>query len=506
MQHYKIVVGNSVRVVEANPDTSVVMTVVDEMVAANGGGVPDIFKCDRDGNLEAPPTAPIPVAVSMSVGRSLSQNAPINTQAYSSWSHTIVDDTAKKRIEDLHAKIAADGIKIDASQQYFATGTRMAREGYATQARREQEFNKQMLLRDAISELSAKVVSESRRDISLSAKEIGDAISVEDSKLSVRGYLLTERAIRGIFARLESPAMSYVLGLQERIAADSVRGDADSELLAKDVDHLAETLFHECRRFGDVAFKLRAREEPRDVYAAVSPTYGIADADLVMEQIAEQMPTDARGSWSYDVENTSWELRASIWTPVPADEQAVGEPFEGFVSLSSRDNGTGRFNGGGGINILRCLNASTYTAGEAMSRVHRGKIRYDIRTMTTRALTAISTLCKAWGKARTTEVEIPSGITIEQAIPGFWRHLLKEGELVGVLAGRKEQNVASLTRAYFDERRDKNQIVKADFAQGFTKHIQSLPNERRRLGEQAIAEWIVKPSAMKCDLKVKEAA
>jgi hypothetical protein len=518
MQHYKIVVGDQSRVVQATSDTdsSNVMAIVDEMVKAAGGGVPNITKCDADGNpekfdveaakayVESVELPPPPASGEVEV-----------TPKFSDWGNTVVDKAAKARIEDLHKKIGTgpNAINIDTSQQYFETGTRMAAEGYATQKKRQKEHDKLDLLKEVISEFQDKVSNEIRRDLHVSAKEIANEISVEDNKLYVKDHLLTERAIRGIFARLDSPALGYILGLQERIASETINTNADHIFLEKDVQKLADTLHHECKRFGDVDFKLRTREFPRDIYAALSPTYGVADAPMVMEEILDQMPKEARGSYAYDPETTSWELRASIWTPVPVDEQAVGEPFEGYVSLSSRDNGTGRFNGGGGINILRCLNASTYTAGEALTRIHRGKVMYDINGMVTKSLKAIHTLCEAWGIARKEKIELPQatakgqrGPTLEEAIPGFWRSLLKEGELSKVLVGRKENHVKALTKTYFDERRDKDNIVRADFAQGWTRYIQDQPPAIRRDAEQAIGAWVVNPGKqpMKCELKERD--
>lgn len=511
MQHYKIVVGDKVRVVQATSETdsSNVMAVADELVKENGGGIPDIKKCDADGNLlteipmGATETALLPPDAKL-IGVLGLDDAP-KAPVYSAWGNTVVDDAAKNRIEDLHKKIGEGGINIDTNQQFFATGTRMAAEGYATQKKRQKEHDKLGLLKDVISEFQDKVSNEVRRDLHVSAKEIANAITVEDNKLFIKEHLLTERAIRGIFARLDSPALGYILGLQERIASEAVNSNANHDFLEKDVQQLADTLEHECKRFGDIAFKLRTREFPTDIYAAMSPTYGVADAPMVMEQILDQMPKEARGSYAYDQDTTSWELRASIWTPVPVDEQAVGEPFEGYVSLSSRDNGTGRFNGGGGINILRCLNASTYTAGEALTRIHRGKVMYDINGMVNKSLKAIHTLCEAWGIARKEKVEVPQGVRIEDAIPGFWRSLLKEGELSKVLVGRKENHIKALTRSYFDERRDKDNVVRADFGQGWTRYIQDQPPATRRDAEQAIGAWVVNPGKpMRCELKEKD--
>lgn len=503
---YKVTLGNSSKVASSAEEA---MTIADEMVAAAGGGIPTIKECDQQGN----PITQSPAVVSTSAPKTpppvnpptKTVETPKPTPVYSNWNNPVVDNKAKERIEKLHASVAqAGGPKIDTKQQFFATGTRMAREGYDSQRKREQEYQKQMPLTNAIEELQEKVGNEVRRDYKMSAKDIADMLTVEDNQLYVKDHLLTERAIRGIIGRLESPALGYVLGLQERVSGESLLAAADHEVISRDVEMMAETLRYECLRRGDTEFKLRMREYPCDVYAALSPTFGVADAPMVMEQILEQMPDDARGSWEYDQDTTRWELKASIWTPIPVDEQAVGEPFEGYVSLSSHDNGTGSFNGGGGINLLRCLNASTYSAGDAeLRRTHRGdKMLFDVKDMITKSLKAISALCQAWGKGRKDKVEIPAGLTLEQAMPGFWRSLLKEGELVGVLTGRKENHIKGLTQAYYDERRDHERLVRADFGQAWTRYIQDQPLQVRREGELAIGSWMVKPPrTIRCDMK-----
>lgn len=505
IKYFKITLGSETKIATE----SEAMTVMDALVAAHGGGVPTCKPCDSHGNLlpegkeeEIPPPPPSAITVTSHV----ENNTPPKTPQYSDWGNTVVDQDAKKRIETMHSAIAgAGGPKVNTGNQFFETGTRMAAEGYATQTKREQEHKAQIMLREAISQLQETVSDEIRRDYQFSAKEIANLIAVEDGDLFIKDHLVREHALRGIVTRLESPALNYLLGLRERINTNRGRAGADHELIAKDAAKMADTLRYECLRNPDVVYKLRMREFPQDIYAALSPTFGVADAPMVMEQILESMPKDARGSWAYDPETTGWELRASIWTPVPVAQQAVGEPFEGYVSLSSRDNGTGRFNGGGGINLLRCLNASTYNAGEALSRTHRGKILFDVNAMIAKSLKAIEALCVAWGKGRETKVEVPSGIRIEDAIPGFWRSLLKEGELAGVLTGRKENHVKELSKNYFEQRRDNEKVVLSDFAQGWTRYIQKQPTEIRREAEQAVGNWIVKPpKEIKCELKDKD--
>ena len=436
----------------------------------------------------------------------------------------VVDDEAKRRIEAQHASLNGAGVTVNASQQVAASGTRMMGIGYATQAQRAREHGDKLRASDAIDAIVACVEDEKRRDVVVSAADVARNLT-SNGKLTVYGHRLSVNAVRGLSARCESPMSAYVLGLYERIVAnvgeaktlESVKDDGtrpSPEDLARakslralahdDRAKMADVLCYELTRAGDTRMTLRMRDAgPCDVYAALGPAYGKADAPDVLPKVRDSLPSDARATWSYDPTSTAWELRASIWTPTPVAEQAIGEAFEGWVSYRSKDNGGSRLHGGGGVTLIRCYNASVYEAkGSEVARIHRGKILDDVAAMTKGALHAIDALCTAWGRTRNAEVEIPSGVTIEQAIPGFWRSLLTDTrELAGVLPGRKVERVAQLTSAYFAERRDTSRVTRADFAQGWTRHIQSEPADVRRDAEAAIGSWLVSSTRpLRCDL------
>jgi len=440
----------------------------------------------------------------------------------------VIDPEAKARIEAQHATLNARGVIVDASQQVAASGTRMAGIGYETQAQREHEHGEKMRAGDAIDAIIARVESEKRRDEVVSAADVAKNLT-SNGKITVYGHKLTVNAVRGLAARCESPMSQYVLGLYERIVTNIGEAKGLDTLIA-DVEHAAEenrakwidrakllraqahddrakmadVLVYELTRAGDTRMTLRMRDAgPRDVYAALGPAYGRADAPDVLPKVRDAMPRDARATWAYDPTSTAWEVRASIWTPTPVSEQAIGEAFEGWVSYRSKDNGGSRLRGGGGVTLIRCYNASVYEAlGATVARVHRGKILDDVAAMTSGAMQAIDALCAAWGRTRNDVIAMPSGVPIEVAIPGFWRSLLTDTrELAGVLPGRKIERVAQLTSAYFAERRDSSRVVRADFGQAWTRAIQSEPAEVRRDAEAAIGSWLVSSTRpLRCDL------
>jgi anti-sigma factor RsiW len=429
----------------------------------------------------------------------------------------VVDEEARARISSVQADLKGAGFAVSEDRQLYGIGVRMAQVGYENQDRRAHEHAAKQSIVDACHALSERTKSEHREDITISAGELAKSVEVNGA-LKVRGYKLTEQAVRGLCSRLESPATRYVVGLRERIVQNcgirdgialEVRGQGhDAKTLqAKryeyisarsqvrlDKVHLAETIRRELLARPDVELKLRARNALGDIFAVVSPSYTPADAPEVIAQVVDHLPAGAKGTWSYDPDTTAWELRADVWTPVPLSEQAVGEPFRASATFFGRDNGTGRFGGGGTIELLACLNAGTYVAnGAQVSRVHRANVLVDVEAVLAGALKAVDIMADAWGIARESVVEAPAKITINDAIPGFWRYLLtdRRSELSAVLPGRSEAHVEKLVATFDSERRDRSQIVRADFAQAWTKQIQSQPANVRREAERAVGDFLV---------------
>lgn len=410
----------------------------------------------------------------------------------------VVDSEAKARNERTQEALREAGMDVDSSRQLYATGTRMAQVGYDTQRDRAREHAGKLPVAEAAAQLVNIIEAERRRNITVDAETFGKKLSVNGA-LAFDGLKLREQAIRGLLSRMESPALRYVLGLRDRIAGEGCKEAPTPEQKKMDRESLVDVLQRECKRFPGLQLNLRARDGLGDIFAVVSPDYGVADAPEVMPSILDVLPEDARASFSYDPVSTSWEMRANVWTPTPVDMQAVGEAFEGFSSFRGKDNGTGRIEGGGGLLILACLNAGTLvTNSEGVSRVHRKRVLVDLHTMAEGAAQAIVALCKAWSIARGQKIARPADdagklIPLVEAIPGFYRHMLtaRKGELVGVLPGRTEGHVKSLALAYQDQRRDTKDITRADLAQGFTKYIQGQATPVRRQAEAAIGKWLV---------------
>ena len=419
------------------------------------------------------------------------------------------DETAKDRIEAQHAALGAAGIRVDASQQLYATGTRMAAVGYETQAARKAEHDKLMPLREAAEALRSAVLAEKREDVVLDAGELASQIEV-NGKLRVGGFAMGEQAVRGLLGRCDAArAAGYVFMLRDRCRGrlEAARAVEDAQKRekalgaahranAKDKAEIAAVLAHELDQARGVKMKLRTRAARGDCFAVLSTTYAPADAPEVIEALVGGLPADAKGSFSYDAESTCWELRADLWTPTPVAEQAVGEAFRGYASFSSRDNGGTSLKGGGGIELLRCLNASTYSAAEEeLRRRHVGGILLDVPKMVEGARRALDALTAAWGVARGVELAVPAElgpVPLSVALPGFWFGALKDDrcELARVLPGRTVEHVKALSATYVQERRDPERLVKSDMAQAWTRYIQGQPADVRREAERAAAAFV----------------
>jgi hypothetical protein len=60
-----------------------------------------------------------------------------------------------------------------------------------------------------------------------------------------------------------------------------------------------------------------------------------------------------------------------------------------------------------------------------------------------------------------------------------------------VLPGRTESHVTALSAVYDSERRDPNRLVRADFAQAWTRYAQGFSAPIQRDAESAIGAWTV---------------
>jgi hypothetical protein len=425
----------------------------------------------------------------------------------------VVDESARARIEARQAALRAGAVAVDPGNQLYATGTRMADVGYATQQRRADEHAAKLPVREAAALLSERVRAEKRRDVLVDASDVATRVEVDPrGRIVFDGLLLTEQAIRGLCSRTESPSLRYLLGVRDRVAREAARGrqEADREAMRADREQLAQTLRYELRRAGTAKCKLRVRDGVGDVFAALSPDFGNADAPELVDGILDKLPADALGTYSYDPVSTDWELRAVVQTTTPVQEQAVGEPFEGFASFGARDNGTRRLSGGGGVLILACLNAGVFVApGRESSRIHRKNVLADVDTLIASAVSSIQVFVDSLGRAREDVVEVPAAegsptgsMSLEEAIPGFWRWLLRDNrsELAGVLPGKSRDHVKVLSAAYADQRRDTGRVVRSDLAQAWTRAIQEFPTPVRRDAERAVGTWLRSAAPVGCDL------
>lgn len=475
------------------------VTAMDELVARLGPWVPGESKVTRN-------VDPNPVDAAR-------MDAITAERVVSTWETQVMDDEARERIEAQHAALNAAGVTVDASSQLYATGTRMAAVGYDTQRERAREHAGKVSAKEAADALCDIIAAERRHEVEVSAADIASRLTI-NGVLAFDGYKLREQAIRGLLARCESPALGYVLGLRDRMIAakatiattgEDAASDEEKALLAKRIEsdraELLDTMRYELGMAAGTAIKLRVRDGLGDIFAAVSPSYGVADAPSVLPDLLAALPRDAKATFSYDPTSTAWEMRANVFTATPVDEQAVGEPFEGYASVTGRDNGTRGLDGGGGVMLIRCLNASVYVAdGTHVRRIHRKNVLVNLHTLIQASTAAVSVLCQAWGKAR--EATLPAAlddagklVPIELAIPGFFRSMLtaRRGELVGVLPGRTEKHVKALALAFTSERREPNAApTRADLAQGFTRYIQAQPTTVRRDAERAIGSWLAK--------------
>lgn len=401
----------------------------------------------------------------------------------STFAHQLMADAANvARVHRQLDALSAGGYKFDESKLFYKAGTALAEIGYDAQRAAEIEHGETLPALAAVNALVDTIEAERRRDVDVNGADIARAATVSPAGLAIDGQTVRDHALRGLLTRADSSATSYLTALLSRQEPGDLALALSAFRQEMTTEHANETIY-----------RLRTRAGLGDIFAAVSPGYTVADAPTLARSVLDELPDDARATWSYDPTSTAWELRAAIYTPTPTDQQAVGEPFRAFLSARSYDGGNGSIDLAALIEILRCLNASRATLdGDRVRRRHRGNVSLDLPIMLAKAARSLHVLSEAWGLARRSTFEL-SGLTLADAIPGIFRDVLvqRKGELVGVFPGRRETHVQALAAIYPNERRDAEQITRADVAQTFTRYQQSFPAEIRRNAESAAGAWLI---------------
>jgi hypothetical protein len=326
-------------------------------------------------------------------------------------------------------------------------------------------------------------------------------------------YALTETAIKGLLARVDSSATSYVLSLRETMRDAIVacrqgqmkRDACDARIAAHKLEVGRVIGFALDQATRDDMLRFRLRQATHEVFAVVSCEYGRADLTDVAPELLSSLPRDARGNVTYDAASTAWSVQAEVWTPTPVSELAIGEAHRGGVDLRGRDDGGGSITGGGFVECIRCFNATVYQASTASGRrVHRGsRTVSDVARIVLDAGAGIDALVAAWGRPETREAIDTGAVPLSKAIPGFYAWLLRDrkSSLQGVLPGRSDRNVESLTRRYLEERRDDRHVTRGDLAQGFTRHAQDLAYDVRADVERGVGKWLVERGTLGTDAR-----
>lgn len=426
------------------------------------------------------------------------------TVAESDWQTTLDDMVTRlgpwdppgssvRRIDPAAVQAVHDELGTQLPRLYHEPGTQILRQDAAhrtLERRRERHAHAQPLV-TAAAELIDTVKAERRRDIPVTAGELARQLTC-NGLLRVGGYQLREHALRGLMSRLGSPALGYLLGMRDRMASNGDPGHRDRE-------HLLATVQHELKQADSTPLVLRTRDEHRDVYAVVSPGYGVADAPDVIPALLADLPDDARGTTAYDPSTTAWEIRMSLYTPKPSETVAIGEPFEGFASWASRDAGNGRLRRNGGIVVVSCLNAACMPIDlNVQGFVHRRGIRDRVSAAIPEAMRAMHRVAQVWGLARTDRIPHPTTpagdlIPLEHVIPGFFRAMLtaRRGEYAHIMAGRTEEHVRALSVTYEHERRNHVEHTRGDLAQAWTRYAQDHDLATQGRLEQATGQWLL---------------
>ena len=90
----------------------------------------------------------------------------------------------------------------------------------------------------------------------------------------------------------------------------------------------------------EALFRTRMGPNGRELFAALSPRYAVADGHVVARAIANRLPSDARARINYDAEKTRHRVDFSLINPYEApDEMVVGNLHTLHLTYSTRDDG-----------------------------------------------------------------------------------------------------------------------------------------------------------------------
>jgi hypothetical protein len=440
---------------------------VAELVARNGGGVPQVA----------------PIGISTGLSTALTTPTTVTTTGVSVDGEVNESGKTRAMLDELYARTAGFAPKAPV----YSIGTRVNSIGVENARQSQLDHASKPLARDAAIQLRDVIRAEDRRDL--------EPLTLGQIKLSTKGAIVADakqddqgRWFGGRYLGVDEDAFRRLV--TRAVPADGAPtylSSCPSELRAKNFN------FWSGLDDGQKTHVLRTRLSGghRVVFAAVSERYTPFDGDKIAKALAMSFPEDARGSLDYDGQRYRVE---GLWhSDVAPEEYVAGEIFKAGVIVRGSDDGSGSIRVQSVIwrNLCRNLIILDRSIGVDVRIRHTGSVPQLAATFQdafAKALTSVESFRSAWGAAMhergdalvaksagTTSHDI-TGLPASKVLAGLFNGIL-ERELVKVPGRTKDLVPKLLTMHARDEAADAYGVSRASIVNAFTRYAHEIETD-----------------------------
>ena len=336
----------------------------------------------------------------------------------------VVSAIAEARIEDADTRLARIGLvrpsyNVTTTSVYevktvteggYQPGTAALDEAYDRLSTSRRLWEERPPVEDGLDQVIGAVLGEERVDVVVNT---GDLRMLDDGRLHIPGLDVDGLGmeILGLEQLLPKVHGLAMIGRTLRKKAEGyapVFPEALTFLLSLPADERA-WIMNKCFQRSDSKLKLRTRlgrTGQRQLFAVVSPTYAVFDADKVATIMRDTFAGKGlRGEVSYEASSTDLYVDASYHASADIQDFAAGDLFQVGYRGTSNDTGLGAVRIGGSADWNACLNFLILSHAEATltAKVHKGdpsKLVHEVVAGVTRMDPVFQQFAREWGVLR----------------------------------------------------------------------------------------------------------
>ena len=260
----------------------------------------------------------------------------------------------------------------------YTPGTAALDEAYDRLATSRRLWEQRPLIEEGVNDLYNVIMAEDRKDFTIETKSIS---MDSDGTLvfgAADGHIRLGMEIAGFEALLPRINGFACVGVSPRVKNQSpIFPSARDFLLSMPADERA-WCFNRAISRSEGKLKLRTRlnrDGVRSLFAVVSPTYAVFDADKVTGLLYDALAGKGlRGEVTYEASSTNLMVDATYHADASMQDFAAGDLFQVGYRGRSNDTGNGGIQIGGIADWNACLNFIILSHAEASiaARVHKG--------------------------------------------------------------------------------------------------------------------------------------